>query len=105
MYATAYGKVGPPAAHPSQQTLEFDYNTDANAPVTALARRHFEQLLRKLLQRQAAVVVLHHYAFNWSRPAEPDLGTAEGVYWWQPEMHHSTLARVSTWLALRRPSA
>lgn len=71
--------------------LEFDINDDRATDISDSSRCKFEQLLRKLLRGEPAVVMLHHYAFNVARDKRT---RTAGVFYWQTEQHFSTFARV-----------
>ncbi|KAL4427831.1 hypothetical protein ABPG75_001920 [Micractinium tetrahymenae] len=71
--------------------VELTFNEPEDAPFTFPQRRGFERLLRKLarMPRSPAVVVLHHYAWHYSRGD----GVAAGLFYRPAESQLSTLAQ------------
>ncbi|KAL4442048.1 hypothetical protein ABPG77_011309 [Micractinium sp. CCAP 211/92] len=71
--------------------VELTFNEPEDAPFTFPQRRGFERLLRKLarMPRSPAVVVLHHYAWHYSRGD----GVPAGLFYRPAESQLSTLAQ------------
>lgn len=71
--------------------VELTFNEPEDAPFTFPQRRGFERLLRKLarMPHTPAVIVLHHYAWHYSRGD----GVAAGLFYRPAESQLSTLAQ------------